>query len=175
MKVRTDIDSYVTSCQLFEEYTTDLRKLGNEDWISFRQRLWEFDDFVSAWAEKMTQCPPGAVADYLRTELSRFRDVQPVLRHVRGEVFQPEHWRSIFNKLHLEKISLDKLCLMHFLEASQALVEHAEDLKALAVRAVGEVAIREAIQEVSRKADPMYGALIGLHILTDVPEPPARA
>eukprot|EP00327_Prymnesium_parvum_P015469 CAMPEP_0113281722 /NCGR_PEP_ID=MMETSP0008_2-20120614/28451_1 /TAXON_ID=97485 /ORGANISM="Prymnesium parvum" /LENGTH=3313 /DNA_ID=CAMNT_0000132155 /DNA_START=19 /DNA_END=9960 /DNA_ORIENTATION=- /assembly_acc=CAM_ASM_000153 len=147
--LRADIKAYVSSCSFFEEYTTELRKLAEEDWISFRQRLWVFDDFVTAWLEKSAQCPPGAVAEHLRSELARFREMAPVLRHVRGDVFQPEHWRSLLNKLKLEKMSIDKLCLSHFLESSKALVDHAEEFKVLAARAVGEVAIREAIQEVN--------------------------
>ena len=31
----------LTRCALFEEYMGELDKLANEDWISFRQRLWE--------------------------------------------------------------------------------------------------------------------------------------
>ena len=81
--LRADIDSYVASCAVFEEYTTALDKLASEDWISFRQRLWVFDDFVAAWVDKSVACPPGAVAEHLRSELNRFRDVAPVLRYVR--------------------------------------------------------------------------------------------
>ena len=39
--LRADIESYVASCALFEEYSKELDKLAGEDWISFRQRLWE--------------------------------------------------------------------------------------------------------------------------------------
>lgn len=78
----------------------------------------------------------------------QFRDVCPVLRYVRGDVFQPEHWRSLYHKLGLKGVTLEKLTFNHFLESAGALVEHAEDLKTLNARAVGEVAIREAIQEV---------------------------
>ena len=146
--LRADIESYVASCAVFEEYTAELDKLAKEDWISFRQRLWVFEDFVGVWIEKAHSCPPGAVADHLRTELNRFRDLAPSLKHVRGDSFQPEHWRSLFNKLSMEKIKLADLCLSHFLEVAQAIVENAAALSELNARAVGEVAIREAITEV---------------------------
>lgn len=55
----------------------------------------------------------------------------------------------------MEKMSIDKLCLHHFLACSAALVEGAEEFKALTARAVGEVAIREAIQEV--RAETNWG------------------
>ena len=100
------------------------------------------------WIEKAHSCPPGAVADHLRTELNRFRDLAPSLKHVRGDSFQPEHWRSLFNKLSMEKIKLADLCLSHFLEVAQAIVENAAALSELNARALGEVAIREAITEV---------------------------
>ena len=44
--VKSDLEAYVTSCTFFEEYMAELDKLATEDWISFRQRLWELDDFV---------------------------------------------------------------------------------------------------------------------------------
>ena len=65
---------------------------------------WTFEDFVAAWIEKSQACPPGAVADHLKSELNRFRDVAPALKHVRGDSFQPEHWRSLFGKLKIEKM-----------------------------------------------------------------------
>ena len=46
-------------------------------------------------------------------------------------------------------MSLETLCLSHFLAVAPAIVEHADELKQLTARATGEVAIREAIQEVS--------------------------
>lgn len=109
--VRADIESYVASCNLFEEYMAELGKLAHEDWISFRQRLWVLDDFVIAWADRAKECPPGAVADHLRRELSRYKEVAPLLRFVRGESFQAEHWGTLFRKLEIEKVRLDKLCL----------------------------------------------------------------
>ena len=148
--VKADIEAYVSSCAVFEEYMTELDKLATGDWISFRQRLWELDDFVVAWAERLKECPPGAVADYLRNELTRFKDVAPSLKHVRGEAFQPDHWATLFRKLGLEpSLKIDKLCLSHFLDSADLLMEHAEEVRQLNARAQGEVAIREALQEVT--------------------------
>ena len=147
--VKADIEAYVSSCAVFEGYMAELDTLAKEDWISFRQRLWEFDDFVASWGEKSKACPPGTVADHLRNELSRFRDVAPLLRFVRGEAFQPEHWATLVRKLGLDPaLKIDKLCFSHFLEAAQALADNAEEVRTLNARAQGEVAIREAVQEV---------------------------
>ena len=45
-------------------------------------------------------------------------------------------------------MKLADLCLSHFLNAAEAIVENAEALRELNARALGEVAIREAITEV---------------------------
>ena len=147
--VRADIEAYVGSCDLFEEYMGELDALGKEDWISFRQRTYVFDDFVTAWAERSAKCPPGAVADHLRRELGTFRELAPLLRLVRGDSFQPEHWATLFKKIDMEKVPLEKLCLSHWVGAADALVGAAAELRELNARAQGEVAIREAIQEVA--------------------------
>ena len=69
---------------------------------------------------------------------------------MRGEAFQPDHWATLFRKLGLESsLKIDKLCLSHFLDSAELLVEHAEEVRQLNARAQGEVAIREALQEVT--------------------------
>ena len=68
---------------------------------------------------------------------------------MRGEPFQQEHWAALFRKLSIEKVDLAKLTLGHFLAAGQALIDGAEEVKTLNARATGEIAIREAIGEVS--------------------------
>ena len=51
-EVKADISAFVSSCGLYEEYATKLGELGGEDWISFRGRLYVFEDFVIEWLEK---------------------------------------------------------------------------------------------------------------------------
>ena len=101
-------------------YATKLGELGGEDWISFRGRLYVFEDFVIEWLEKARAAPAGAVADFLKSELAKFRDVAPLLKYVRGEPFQQEHWAALFRKLSIEKVDLAKLTLGHFLAAAGA-------------------------------------------------------
>jgi dynein heavy chain 2 len=36
-----------------ESYNKELDAIAQEDWVSFRQRLWVFEDFVAAWVEKL--------------------------------------------------------------------------------------------------------------------------
>ena len=135
--VKADIDSCVSACAVLEECLTELDKLAQEDWISFRQRLWEFDDFIGKWEEKSRAGPPGP--NYLRDALSSFRDVVPLLQHVRGEAFQAEHWATLLKTLGLDKsLKIDDLCFSHFLDAAQALIDHEEEVRQLNARALGE-------------------------------------
>ena len=41
-----------------------------------------------------------------KAELHRFRDVAPALKYVRGDSFQPEHWRALFHKLGIDRVAL---------------------------------------------------------------------
>ena len=54
---------------------------------------------------------------------------------MRGEAFQPDHWATLFRKLGLESsLKIDKLCLSHFLDSAELLVEHAEEVRQLDAR-----------------------------------------
>ena len=99
--VAADIEAYVGSCDLFEEYLAELGAITKEDWISFRSRTYVFDDFVVEWVDRSAKCPPGAISDHLRRELALFRDVAPVLRHCRGDAFLSEHWAIFYKRLLL--------------------------------------------------------------------------
>ncbi|KAG8470560.1 hypothetical protein KFE25_008981 [Diacronema lutheri] len=147
--VRADIESFTGSLGLIQAFSNELAKLSSEDWISFRGRLWEFDDFVAAWLEKAKACPAGPVADHLKELLHKLRDVAPNLKLVRGDGFEAAHWADLFKRLSMERVDLSKLTVGHFVKAAQKIVEHADELKALISRAAGEVSIREALGEVS--------------------------
>ncbi|KAJ1640034.1 dynein heavy chain and region D6 of dynein motor-domain-containing protein [Pavlovales sp. CCMP2436] len=148
-EVRADLESFTGSLGLIQEFSDELAKLSVEDWISFRGRLWEFDDFVAAWVEKAKACPAGPVAEHLREVLRKLRDVAPNLKLVRGDGFEAVHWSDMFRRLGVEKVDLSKLTLGHFVRVAPKIVEHADELKALISRASGEVSLREALNEVS--------------------------
>ena len=59
-----------------------------------------------------------------------------------------EHWAALFRKLSIEKVDLAKLTLGHFLAAGRR-SSTAPRRRRRSARATGEIAIREAIGEVS--------------------------
>ena len=147
--IKADIESYVASCDFFESFMGELEALAAEDWVSFRQRTYVFDDLIASWRERAADCPPGAIASHLVAELDGYSQLGPLLKHVRGDAFQPEHWASLFRTLGIPKVPLGDLRLSHFLGCTRALLENQAELKELNARATGEVAIREAVQEVT--------------------------
>lgn len=65
-----------------------------------------------------------------------------------GEAFEKEHWRDLLNLLKVSKdVKVEGLRFGHLLEADKAMVQRMNDLKELSARAVGEVTLREAVQE----------------------------
>ncbi len=98
--------------------------------------------------------------------MKRSLQIFPHLKKVTGEHFQREHWRILFSKLGLDApsfavagsgsnsnsggpapLSLETLTLRHFLSVPDALVSKSKEIADLAARALGEVTIREAVDE----------------------------
>ena len=58
------------------------------------------------------------------------------MRCLRGDGFQQDHWRDLFKLAELDpSISAESLKLSHFLEKVQVLIDKADELKALHMRA----------------------------------------
>lgn len=104
------------------------------------------------------------VQEILEADVKRNLQIFPHLKKVTGEHFQREHWRILFSKLGLDApsfavaaagaaagaaapLSLETLTLRHFLSVSDALVSKSKEIGELAARALGEVTIREAVDE----------------------------
>ena len=49
-KVDKDILSHECAWQLYEEFTTEREKLIDEEWVSFRAHLSDFQDFIDFWS-----------------------------------------------------------------------------------------------------------------------------
>lgn len=72
----------------------------------------------------------------------------PCLKFVRGDCWTSEHWAELFHLISIPKgVSISELNVGHFLGVSQNIVGHLAQIKELNNRALGEVTIREAIQE----------------------------
>ena len=54
-KVDQDISSHECAWQLYEEFTTEREKLIDEEWVSFRAHLSDFQDFIDFWSGQRQQ------------------------------------------------------------------------------------------------------------------------
>ena len=88
-----------------------------------------------------------SVSMYLKAELEKLRDIAPLLKYVRGEVLTPDHWQQLFKLLGMPKILPSELTLGSWILVGEALITNAAAIKELNNRALGEVTIREALQD----------------------------
>ncbi|GAB5365644.1 hypothetical protein AAMO2058_001075600 [Amorphochlora amoebiformis] len=145
--IKEDIQSYRKAWGLYEEFTKQLCEMTDEQWISFRGKLYMLDEFRETWQKRIKGKPLDAVTSSIREHLIRFKEMFPLLRRVTGEIFENEHWKILFSKLGFQKMTLAKLTLGHFLDAEKQMIKQSRGLAALAARAQGEVQIREGVQE----------------------------
>jgi len=134
--------------QLHDEYEKELSAMTKEDWLSFRAKIFTFQDLLNNWTEKIKGKERNVVTNYLRNELERFKQAWPLLKAIVGEAFEKEHWKTLFVFLKLDKaITIENVTFGNLISAVPALIEKANDIKELCARAQGEVSIREAIHE----------------------------
>eukprot|EP00906_Rhabdomonas_costata_P001229 RCo001932 len=132
---------------LYETFYRELAELAKEDWLTFRSKAYRFDDFVKGWLSKLGQ-PSNDIAKKLKEQCEVWNDLGPSLKYLRGDGMTPDHWAAMFKLLELEKgITAEKLQFGHFVEKADLIIERLDQIKALHLRAQGEIQIREALQE----------------------------
>ncbi|KAJ7371958.1 Cytoplasmic dynein 2 heavy chain 1 [Desmophyllum pertusum] len=147
-ELKVDISHHETMWGLYEEFSNGLDELAKEDWISFRGHLYRFDDFLTAWSEKLRTKEPTSMTVRLQKDVDKYKNIVPLLKYVRGEALSPDHWLELFRLLKMPRGTiLEKLTFGDVLESADQIIAHADALKELNSRAQGEVSIREALRE----------------------------
>ncbi|CAD7969929.1 unnamed protein product, partial [Amoebophrya sp. A120] len=127
-------------------------------WIEFRPRLFKFPDLCIAWETKLREIMAqpklipidNAVIAILAEQISKLRQAHSVLKSMTGEAFEKEHWRLLFQMLHLDStISINNVQVFHFIQKLELMLQNEAKIKELAARALGEVTIREALMEIT--------------------------
>jgi dynein heavy chain 2, cytosolic len=146
--LEAEINGYEESWTFYEEFTKSLQLLKDENWLTFRNKLYVFDDYLTGWSEKAKSRAKDSVTVYVISELDKYRDIFPSLKNVRGDALTPEHWAELYRMLGIPKgTSITDLTLGTFLNVADAIVKNSAAVKELNNRAQGEVTIREALQE----------------------------
>jgi len=144
----------------YKAYGEERAVLASQDWISFRARVFELQDFAAKWGEAARAGGPGGavgtdiVSQRIHGECEALRRAAGALKFARGEPFKEEHWTAMFKKLGMPKgVRLETLTVAHMLDALEPLAASVSWLKDLHSRAQGEVTIREAMQELKAWCD----------------------
>ena len=157
-ELEEDMTSVTTSWTMYKEYAEELDAMGKQDWITFRSKLFDVQDFVKKWMTKVKERATVGVRDMVDERISdrseTLKKSLPALKFCRGEPFKDEHWSQLFFKLKMPKgLSLASLRFEHFLNSLDLVVKNARFAKDMTARAQGEVTIREALMEIKTWAD----------------------
>ena len=144
----TELVEQEEAWKLYDQYEKELAVMAGQDWLSFRSKVFSFQDFFTTWGDKIKSKERNVVSNYLRSEVEKFRQAWPILKAIVGEAFEKEHWKTLFVFLKLDKaITIENVTFGNLLAASNMLLEKGIEIKELCARAQGEVSIREAIHE----------------------------
>ncbi|KPI88248.1 putative dynein heavy chain [Leptomonas seymouri] len=144
----TDIEDYFNMWSMLAEFQQQVQDICKEPWVSFRAKLYRFEDFVKVWQEKLKEIPANSVTVHIRTMLDRWGRCVPLLKYVRGDGFTPTHWTELFTLLKLRMVTQDTVNFGHILDRHESILQNEAQIKALHSRAQGEAQIREALDDV---------------------------
>eukprot|EP01116_Phalansterium_solitarium_P024804 TRINITY_DN91_c0_g1_i3.p1 TRINITY_DN91_c0_g1~~TRINITY_DN91_c0_g1_i3.p1 ORF type:complete len:4095 (+),score=2036.97 TRINITY_DN91_c0_g1_i3:208-12492(+) len=145
--INEDIKMYEEAWNMYSEFSAAVAQFSNEPWLTFRNKLFQFEDFNNAWNDKTRSMGRDAVSMYIRNELDTYRDLVPLLKFVRGDAFTLDHWGAFFRLVDMEKKPPNDITFGDIMAVGANIVGHAKQIKELHARASGEVTIREALQE----------------------------
>ncbi|KAK3283536.1 hypothetical protein CYMTET_8768 [Cymbomonas tetramitiformis] len=152
-EVGQDIENTRSSWSRFSDFMGERKEIGQRDWISFRKTIYNLEDFLAKWSESVKgTASKDSVGVLLLEEIDKNRKCVPLLKFVRGEGWERNHWAQLFSLLGFptkgpDAITVENLTVDHFLEKADKLVEKGEEIKHLHSQAQGEVTLREALHQ----------------------------
>ncbi|KAI9209802.1 uncharacterized protein BJ171DRAFT_594818 [Polychytrium aggregatum] len=146
--VSSDIRHFEEMWGFYAEYTAAVASVMKEDWISFRLRSYSFEDMLTKWMERIRSREMDTISATILQDIDKHKRFIGCLKFLKGENWMSEHWGELFRILAVPKgVSLSELTFGHLSALSETVLQRLEDIKELNSRANGEIAIREAIQE----------------------------
>ncbi|XP_037092634.1 cytoplasmic dynein 2 heavy chain 1-like [Pollicipes pollicipes] len=147
-KVEKSLLDAEASFSLFEEYHNGMNDMLKEEWIVFRSKLYRFEEYLAQWNDKLQEEQKNPLAVKLLKEIEKDYELVPALKFVRGDAFSEKHWNEMYSLLGIPtSLGIDKLTFGDLMRVKPKILENKEALKELNGRATGEVAIRQALQE----------------------------
>jgi dynein heavy chain 2 len=146
--LRIDIEKSEETWSSLKSWIDSISTVIKEDWISFRSKLHVLEDLLTEWSEKIKSQKMTSILAHIQKEVDLYKAIMPVLKIARGECWKTEHWGELFHLVSIPKgITISGLNVGHFFNVSSLMVAKSSKITKLNNRALGEVGIREAIQE----------------------------
>ena len=146
--VSKDLEKHETMWKMFEDFNREMEEMTKEEWIIFRSKIYKFEDHLSSWSNRLkSQDKATTVTVKLIQEVEKFRQVLPIMKYVRGDIFSDHHWTEMYGILGIGNKKIDQLTFGDFLKVKEKIIAKEKDLQELNNRAAGEVVIREALSE----------------------------
>jgi dynein heavy chain 2, cytosolic len=143
------------SWDLLRDYYDELNIMNEQDWLTFSVNVYVLQDFAIKWSDMLkaafTKGSYDSVAEHISSTVEKIKKAIPALKYCQGEPFKEDHWTELLQgRLQLSReVKRDNVKVSHFLSRLDILMEPTmlSFVKNLQARAMGEVQIREALQE----------------------------
>jgi dynein heavy chain 2, cytosolic len=136
---------------VLEEYWEGLKKHEAELFVKMKiEKLYEFQDYCSAWSEKVRGKEMNRQVVFIIKETDLFKSLFPLLRTLSSGILERDHWRQFWTLLRAERTyAAESMKLGDLLSQGRILLERQKDIMELLSRAQGEATLREALQELA--------------------------
>ena len=143
------------SWDMLEDYYSEMKVISDQDWLTFSTNVYALQDFAQTWADSLkasfAKGSYDGVAEHIISTVERIKKSIPALKYCRGESFKEDHWTELLQgRMQLGRdVRRENVKVEHFLSRLEILIDPATltFVKGLQARALGEVQIREALQE----------------------------
>ena len=143
------------SWDLLKDFYAEMDEIASQDWLAFSTNVYVLQDVAQKWADTLkTTYANGifdAVGEHIIGIVDKIKKSIPALKYCRGEPFKEDHWTELLQgKLKMpHTVRRESVLVQHFLDKLDIIMEPStlSFVKNLQARALGEVQIREALQE----------------------------
>ena len=147
-KAEIDIKEALEKWNVVADYNKDFDALAAQQWVVIREKLNDYEEKLIEWERKLGTLNDKATTAFIAKDLLQKRDLLPLLKMLRGEHWNPQHWDELFRILRV----VGKVDVQHFTlnillsSAVTAMAEH-KAIHDLNARALAESSIRGALSE----------------------------